>query len=100
VAAVVDADGNIFLLFPMMSGLLLTVEATRSGLLALAVTLFVWNVLEPVPATLDFQHWSAAATTATLSGIGAVAAVAFVAARAGRPLFGSDPTRIASRVSS
>ena len=78
-----------FCMFPIVSGVLLTIVAVRFGLLPLVVTLFVWNVLTDVPMTLEVSHWSAAASNWTLAGLVALALFGFYASRAGQPLFGS-----------
>jgi hypothetical protein len=58
------------------------------GLLVLFVTLLVGEHIEDVPLTLHTSVWWATASNATLAMCVALAAFAFVAARAGQPLFG------------
>jgi len=61
----------------------------RFGLLAAIVALFVVNVCQIVPLTLDVKHWSATGSNQTIGFIIALTLVAFYASRAGQPLFGN-----------
>jgi hypothetical protein len=76
------------LLFPLMSGALLTLVAIRFGLLSLAVTWFAWGMLGAVPLTLEFSHWRADASNWTLALLVGLTLFGFYASRAGQPLFG------------
>jgi hypothetical protein len=68
--------------------LLLTVVIHRFGLLAMAMTLFVDNIVNDVPLTTNLTAWWSAPMIASLVLLGAVAWLAYSAARAGQPLFG------------
>jgi serine/threonine-protein kinase len=74
---------------------ILTIATIRFGLLAAAVTLFVAELLERAPMTLDVGHWSATASNTTIVFVLGLAAFGFYAARAGQPLFNaaSGPAR-------
>jgi serine/threonine-protein kinase len=77
------------LVFPLASGALLTLVATRFGLLSLVVAWFTWGILAAVPLTLEFSHWRAFPSNWTLAMLIALALFGFYASRAGKPLFGS-----------
>jgi hypothetical protein len=87
--AMTDISALVDFVFPLASGVLLTVVAVRFGLLALVATMFAWGVLLPLPATLHVTHWSAAASNWTLAGLAALACWAFYASRGRQPLFGA-----------
>ena len=76
------------IMFPIAAGALLTYVMMRLGLLTLTITLLVANIVTGIPMTLAFSHWSATASTCTLSALMALTLWAFWAARAGQPLFG------------
>lgn len=80
---------SLIWIFPLMSGVLLTVVLVRFGLLPFAVALFVPRIVSGIPFTLEMSHWSAAASNWTLVLLMALTAFGFYAARAGQPLFGS-----------
>jgi len=60
----------------------------RFGLLAALVALFIVNVCQIVPLSLDMTHWSAAGSNQTIGLVIALTLFAFYASRAGQPLFG------------
>jgi serine/threonine-protein kinase len=68
--------------------LLITLVMHRFGLLAMAMTLFVDNIVTAVPLTTNLAAWWAAPMIASLVMLIAVACLAYGAARAGQPLFG------------
>jgi serine/threonine-protein kinase len=76
-------------LFPLATGILLTLLVFRSGLLAFGIAWLVWNVTSNVPMVQDWSHWSAAAGNWTLAALIALALFGFYAARGGQPLFGA-----------
>ena len=80
---------NLILLFPILSGIFLTLLVFRAGLLAFAVAWFVWSVASNVPLVQDWVHWSAAPGNWTLAALVALALFGFSAARAGQPLLGA-----------
>jgi serine/threonine-protein kinase len=75
-------------LFPLTAGVVVALATVRYGLLALAVSRFVWYILTRVPMTGDFSHWSAAPSNWSLALIVVLACFGFYASRAGQPLFG------------
>jgi serine/threonine-protein kinase len=75
-------------LFPLMSGILLTVVVVRFGLLAYAVTWYFAGVVTRVPLRLDLSHWAAMPSAWTLALLVALTLFGFYASRAGQPLFG------------
>jgi hypothetical protein len=77
------------LVFPLVSGALLTVVAIRFGLLSLVVTWFAWGIIGAVPMTLEFSHWRADASNWTLALLVGLTLFGFYASRAGQRLFGS-----------
>ncbi|HEY7289641.1 MAG TPA: serine/threonine-protein kinase [Vicinamibacterales bacterium] len=76
------------IVFEALIVLLFTYVLSRVGLLAALVALFVSSVGEVVPFTLDVTHWSASGSNETIVLFMTLALLAFVAARAGQPLFG------------
>jgi Protein tyrosine and serine/threonine kinase len=66
----------------------------RGGILPALVAMFVVNVCQTVAMTLDVTHWSATTSNLTLVLIIALTAYAFIAARAGEPIFGKLPHEI------
>jgi len=68
--------------------LLITFVIHRFGLLAIAMTLFVENLLKDVPLTTNLGAWWSTPMIASLVMLIAVAWLAYAAARAGQPLFG------------
>jgi len=68
--------------------LLLTFVIHRYGLLATAMVLFVDNLVTDTPLTTNPAAWWSAPMIASLVLLSAVASLAYVAARAGQPLFG------------
>ena len=82
-------SGNLIYLFPLVNGALLTFVAVRFGLLPLAVTYFVWDVVAAVPITPEVSHWAAGASNWTLAVLLALTLFAFYASRAGQPLLGA-----------
>ena len=68
--------------------LLLTFVLHRYGLLATAMTLFVDNIMTSVPLTTNLSAWWSGPTIASLLMLIALGWLAYVAARAGQPLFG------------
>jgi hypothetical protein len=68
--------------------LLLTVVIHRFGLLATAMTLFVDNIVTGVPITTDLSAWWSTPMIASILMLIGVGWFAYVAARAGQPLFG------------
>ena len=82
-------DSPVTLLFPLVSGALLTFVVVRFGLLPSAVTLFVYTIVTRTPLTLETSHWSATASNWTLAGFIGLTLFGFYASRAGQPLFGS-----------
>jgi eukaryotic-like serine/threonine-protein kinase len=68
--------------------LLLTLVLHRFGLLATATTLFVDNIVTAVPLTTNLSVWWSGPMIASLLMLIAVAWFAYLAARAGQPLFG------------
>jgi hypothetical protein len=68
--------------------LLLTFVVHRFGLLAMAMTLFVDNIVADVPLTTNLGAWWSTPMIASLVMLIAVAWLAYAAARAGQPLFG------------
>jgi len=74
--------------FPLAAGAVVAATTVRFGLLALVVSRFVWYVLNRVPMTDDFSHWSAVPSNWSLALIVALACFGFHASRAGQPLFG------------
>jgi predicted Ser/Thr protein kinase len=85
-----NGSGPWLQLFPLIASLILVVMAVRFGLLALVVTMFVWNMTYGTPLTLDVAQWSAGGSNWTLGLLLALAAFAYYAARAGCPLFGEE----------
>ena len=83
------AGGNLIYFFPLVNGALLTFVAVRFGLLPLAVTYFVWDVVVAVPITTEVSHWAAGASNWTLAVLLALTLFAFYASRAGQPLLGA-----------
>jgi hypothetical protein len=77
------------LVFPLISGALLTLLTMRFGLLSLIVAWFTWRLLAAVPMTLEFTHWRAIPSNWTLAMLIGLALFGFYASRAGKPLFGS-----------
>ena len=77
------------LVFPLISGALLTLLTMRFGLLSLIVAWFTWRLLAAVPMTLEFTHWRAIPSNWTLAMLIGLALFGFYASRAGQPLFGS-----------
>jgi len=67
---------------------LFTFVMIRFGLLAALVALFIVNVCQIVPLSLDMTHWSAAGSNQTIGLVIALTLFAFYASRAGQPLFG------------
>jgi serine/threonine-protein kinase len=61
----------------------------RFGLLSALVALFVFNLGETVPLSLNVSHWSAASSNQTIALVVALTLFAFYASRAGAPLFGN-----------
>jgi predicted Ser/Thr protein kinase len=76
------------LVFPLVSGGLLTVVAIRFGLLSLVVAWFAWGIITAVPMTLEFSHWRADVSNWTLALLVGLTLFGFYASRAGQPLFG------------
>jgi hypothetical protein len=76
------------LVFPLTSGVLLTMVAMRYGLLSLVVAWFTWGLAGAVPMTLQFSHWRADASNWTLALLIGLTLFGFYASRAGQPLFG------------
>ena len=72
--------------------MLFTFVMIRFGLLAALVALFVVNVCQIAPLTLDIKHWSSVASTQTLAFVVALALAAFYASRGDQPLFAWGPT--------
>ena len=68
--------------------LLLTLVLHRFGLLATATTLFVDNIATAVPSTTNLSAWWSGPMIASFLMLIAVAWLAYLAARAGQPLFG------------
>jgi O-antigen/teichoic acid export membrane protein len=68
--------------------LLITLVMHRFGLLAMAMTLFVDNIVTDVPLTANLAAWWSAPMIASCVMLIAVAWLAYAAARAGQPLFG------------
>jgi hypothetical protein len=79
----------LIMLFPLVSGMLLTWLVFRSGLLAFMIAWFLWILLRNVPMRPDLSHWSASGANWTIAALVALAVFGFVAARAGQPLFGT-----------
>jgi hypothetical protein len=77
------------LVFPLISGAVLTLLTMRFGLLSLIVAWFTWRLLAAVPMTLEFTHWRAIPSNWTLAMLIGLALFGFYASRAGQPLFGS-----------
>jgi len=75
-------------LFPLASGILLTLVVVRFGLLAYAVAWYVAGVVTRVPLRLDLSHWAAVPSAWTLALLMALTLFGFYASRAGQPLFG------------
>jgi hypothetical protein len=75
--------------FAFATGVILALVMFRAGLLAFAVTWFVWTVLAAVPIMPNVFHWSAAAGNWTLAALAALTLFGFYAARSGQPLFGT-----------
>jgi hypothetical protein len=67
---------------------LMTFTVHRFGLLVVTVVLFVTNLLQVVPLTLNPSVWWATPSNLTLTLMIALACFGFYAARAGQPLFG------------
>jgi hypothetical protein len=80
---------NLIFLFPIVTGILLTLLVFRAGLLAFAVAWYVWTVASNFPMVQDWSHWSAAAGNWTLAALIALTLFGFYAARAGQPLLGA-----------
>ena len=72
--------------------MLFTFVMIRFGLLAALVALFVVNVCQIAPLTLDIKHWSSVSSTQTLAFVVALALAAFYASRGDQPLFAWGPT--------
>jgi len=68
--------------------LLLTFVLHRFGLLATATTLFVDNIATAVPTTTNLSAWWSGPMIASFLMLVGVGWLAYVAARAGQPLFG------------
>jgi serine/threonine-protein kinase len=68
--------------------LLIAFVIHRFGLLAMAMTLFVDNIVADVPLTTNLTVWWSAPMVASLVMLIAVACLAYAAARTGQPLFG------------
>jgi hypothetical protein len=81
--------GWVGLLFPLTNGALFTLIAFRFGLLPLVVARFVYTVVVRVPIVLSLSDWAAAPGLWTMAALLALTVCAFVASRAGQPLFGS-----------
>ena len=79
----------LILLFPIVTGTLLTLIVFRSGLLAFAIAWSVWNIAINIPMMPDLTHWSAAAGNWTIGALIALTFFGFYASRAGHPLFGA-----------
>jgi serine/threonine-protein kinase len=76
--------------------MLFTFVMVRFGLLAALVALFVINVCQIAPLTLDIKHWSSVSSTQTLVLVIALALAAFYASRGDQPLFGRFDTDVTS----
>ena len=72
--------------------MLFTALMIRGGILPALVAMFLVNVCQTVAMTLDATHWSATTSNMTVALIVALTVYAFVAARAGEPLFGKLPS--------
>ena len=81
--------GWLGLLFPLTNGVVFTLIAFRFGLLPLVVSRFVYAVVVRVPIVLGVSDWAAAPGLWTMAALLALTVCAFVASRAGQPLFGS-----------
>jgi serine/threonine-protein kinase len=75
-------------LFPLASGLLLTLVVVRFGVLAYAVAWYFSGVLRGIPLRLDLSHWAATPSAWTLALLMALTLFGFYASRAGQPLLG------------
>ena len=60
----------------------------RFGLLAMATTLFIDNIVADAPLTTDLSVWWSTPTTLTVVLVTGMVCFAYYAARAGQPLFG------------
>ena len=76
-------------LVPLAMGVGLSLVTVRFGLLTLAVARFVWWLLNRVPMTGDFSHWSASASNWSILLLLAIVIFGFYASRGGQPLFGT-----------
>jgi hypothetical protein len=76
-------------MFAVAGGIIIAVMTVRFGLLTLAVSRFVWYVLNKVPMTADMSHWSAMPSNWSVALILALTAFGYYASRAGQPLFGT-----------
>ena len=65
----------------------------RHGLLAIAIALFVDNVVTGIPMTPHPSLWWAGGSNLTVLLLSAIAVFGFYASRAGQPLFGAILTR-------
>jgi hypothetical protein len=61
----------------------------RFGLLAMATTLFVDNIVTNPPLTTNLSAWWSTPTTCSVALLIALACFAYTAARGGQPLFGT-----------
>jgi hypothetical protein len=68
---------------------LMTVAIYRSGLVAAATALFVWNIASSLPLTTNLSAWWSTPTTLSIGLLIGLACFAYCAARAGQPLFGT-----------
>jgi hypothetical protein len=73
---------------------LFTTLMIRGGVLPALVAMFLVNVCQGVAMTLDATHWSATTSNMTIALVVALTIYAFVAARAGEPLFGRLPSDV------
>ncbi len=68
--------------------ILMTVVIHRFGLLAMATTLFVDNIVTSAPMTTNLSAWWSTPTTLSVAMLIGLTGFAYRAARAGQPLFG------------
>lgn len=82
------AGSALIWFFPLAAGSFLALILVRFGLLAFAVSVFVWSVMTAVPLTLEMTQWWAVPSNWALACVTALALFGFYASRAGQPLFG------------
>jgi len=75
-------------IFAAITVIVVTLLVVRYGLLVLAVSVAVGNILESIPLTYSLSHWTATASNLAIAFVLGLTLFGFYASRAGQPLFG------------